>query len=799
MKNVIDFILENWKEGIGLSVFILELVVRFTPTGKDYSIVNKMVGVLDVILPNLERDPATGKVRFKKRRLLRMISIFFVLSAFLNNTADAQANINARALFSYNVSDTAFVQSTRNTLQSSQGNTGAVYFDELRNKWRVWDGSQYVDLIRPAVALGITDAANGLWNDGGIAKLGINPISDNTDLLIEPGITLTHDIGTDGVGGFGRYLVSTGITGDQWLDIDPSNNSYQINAGGLGLNIESDVEAFLSAPDIDINGSTAVALRSVGGITSHNKHTFTPTASTAPVNLGLQATDPSGIVNGDMWINSTTFNALKVRMNNTTEFLLRNSAPGGTGEVLWMNSGNVGRTASNSAFTFTTATNTLTIPRVVTSTTATLPAFNLGGFAGTPSTVIDNDFWFNSTSSNISYRQAGTTRAFMMAPLTQVINAIPYSPGNSGAVHAYESEFTYNSTSNTLDVDIITLQPSATTPGLNVGTIAGDPSAPANGGIWYDSTANELTARINGVNVSLGSGSATLTSTHVGYGSAGNSLTGEAAFNYSAALDLLNVPNITATGSIAATTTATNPAYRITGAAANPSSNAEGDFWYNTTLDSYGMYKASAITYAVTNANTFSTNHIPYALGGSTTLGSEAGFTYDPGTDVFTSSLITMNAGAISRTTNTTDLTLSAVNGGNIVIFQENGGADTDMSFTESGMNLGTTGGSITGPTTSDLILISANNALDLQVEQIKVDVDPTNPIFGVVTLVGGGGTVNTNKVTANSVILLTCQTPGGTPGFLRVSGRTPGTSFTIQSSNGLDTSTVGYWILEPN
>lgn len=52
-----------------------------------------------------------------------------------------------------------------------------------------------------------------------------------------------------------------------------------------------------------------------------------------------------------------------------------------------------------------------------------------------------------------------------------------------------------------------TFNPGAANPGLNVGAIAGDPSAPSNGDLWYDSTANELTARINGANVALGAGS----------------------------------------------------------------------------------------------------------------------------------------------------------------------------------------------------------------------------------------------------------------------------------------------------
>lgn len=51
-----------------------------------------------------------------------------------------------------------------------------------------------------------------------------------------------------------------------------------------------------------------------------------------------------------------------------------------------------------------------------------------------------------------------------------------------------------------------TFNPDATNAGINVGSVAGDPSSPSNGDIWYDSTANELTARINGSNVALGAG-----------------------------------------------------------------------------------------------------------------------------------------------------------------------------------------------------------------------------------------------------------------------------------------------------
>lgn len=67
----------------------------------------------------------------------------------------------------------------------------------------------------------------------------------------------------------------------------------------------------------------------------------------------------------------------------------------------------------------------------------------------------------------------------------------------------------------------------------------------------------------------------------------------------------------------------------------------------------------------------------------------------------------------------------------------------------------------------------------------------------GTALLVAGTVTVANTAVTATSRIFLTSQVDGGTPGFLRVSTRVAGTSFTILSSSNTDTSTVAYEIFE--
>ncbi|MBI0293309.1 hypothetical protein JBE04_02040 [Streptomyces sp. PRKS01-29] len=73
-----------------------------------------------------------------------------------------------------------------------------------------------------------------------------------------------------------------------------------------------------------------------------------------------------------------------------------------------------------------------------------------------------------------------------------------------------------------------------------------------------------------------------------------------------------------------------------------------------------------------------------------------------------------------------------------------------------------------------------------------------SNAKMGTATLSAGSATVSNTSVTSSSRIFLTCQTPGGTAGFLRVSARTAGTSFTITSSSGSDTSVVAWMIVEP-
>ena len=70
----------------------------------------------------------------------------------------------------------------------------------------------------------------------------------------------------------------------------------------------------------------------------------------------------------------------------------------------------------------------------------------------------------------------------------------------------------------------------------------------------------------------------------------------------------------------------------------------------------------------------------------------------------------------------------------------------------------------------------------------------------GLATLVAGTVTISSSIVTANSRIFCTIQSLGtvSTPKEIAVTARVPGTSFTITSADGTDTSLIAWFIIEP-
>lgn len=105
-----------------------------------------------------------------------------------------------------------------------------------------------------------------------------------------------------------------------------------------------------------------------------------------------------------------------------------------------------------------------------------------------------------------------------------------------------------------------------------------------------------------------------------------------------------------------------------------------------------------------------------------------------------------------------------------------------------------------TAGSAAERLRIDATGQIIVQTASKGISIkEGSNCKMGIATLVTGSAVVSNTAVTSTSRILLTSQVDGGTPGWLRVSARTAGTSFTITSSSATDTSTVAYFIIEPS
>jgi len=91
---------------------------------------------------------------------------------------------------------------------------------------------------------------------------------------------------------------------------------------------------------------------------------------------------------------------------------------------------------------------------------------------------------------------------------------------------------------------------------------------------------------------------------------------------------------------------------------------------------------------------------------------------------------------------------------------------------------------------TDDISITTAGKGLKIK--------EGSNAKMGQSILVAGTVTVLTTAVTANSRIFLTVAIPGGTQGFLSIGTITAATSFVINSTDILETSTVNWMIVEP-
>lgn len=188
---------------------------------------------------------------------------------------------------------------------------------------------------------------------------------------------------------------------------------------------------------------------------------FNPSTTSAGINVGSTASDPATPNNGDAWYNSGT-NTFNFRINGATAFLTGTPAP------------------IDATYITQTPSSTLTAEQALSS-------LSTGLMQVTTSTGVISSV---TTSSGLAGLISDETGSGALVFGTSPTIATPSITGAAAWEDGVRQTF----------------NPNGTTPGFNPGSIAGDPSTPSNGDLWYDSTGNLLRARINGSTVSLGAG-----------------------------------------------------------------------------------------------------------------------------------------------------------------------------------------------------------------------------------------------------------------------------------------------------
>lgn len=316
----------------------------------------------------------------------------------------------------------------------------------------------------------------------------------------------------------------------------------------------------------------------------------------------------------------------------------------------------------------TTLTTDVTIGggRVTYTPTATKAGFNLGGIPGAPSSLVNGDMWYDNTGNRIRAVTGGVARELINGFVDPDEVAFGVSTGNI----ATDNEFTYNSTTNQLNVPTLSITsvtgpaaisfnqrtvftPSATSEGLTVGSIATDPTSPNNSGIWYNTTAQEFRGRINSVTRTIVSTTSAVAN-RVPFFQAGSPVSGvldhSSSFGFNSGTGALSAPWFNGT------TTASRPALSLgAGITGDPTNTSNFDLWSSTTGPAIRT-KLNNTIYNMAVIGATATNRVIYALDGNGRLNSSADLDFTQSGSTYTLSVGTatnLNNGTIRLGTTT--------------------------------------------------------------------------------------------------------------------------------------------------
>lgn len=315
---IFQFLLNNWEPISGIAIALYELIVRHAATPRDLSLISNFKKIIDAIAPNKKSD---GTLH---------IIMFVLISSFAYGQSPVITQQRA-AMFT-NGLDTATFQSTRTSLQTANGNTGGLYFDKTRNKWRIWNGSVWVDLLNTSSGISNVTASNGLTATGTTTK--------NIALggALNSGLTTINGNGAfNSVLNFGTGTALSGMSFATIQGINLSASSGNITAttnSALGFTVDNgggfkfrfangSLTPYVSSTRSHLSytglvgdsthnltiGNGAIVLMSMNPVASTGtlfggKVNFSPTLTYAGMNFGSTTAHPSGRVNGDGWYRS---------------------------------------------------------------------------------------------------------------------------------------------------------------------------------------------------------------------------------------------------------------------------------------------------------------------------------------------------------------------------------------------------------------------------------------------------------------------------------------------------------------
>jgi len=246
MKDVLIFLSENWKEGLGLSLILLPIILRVIPTEKNKDILRFVFEILDKIIPNIKKGGGTHALK---------VIVFLML---IGGGLSAQNNSVFKGAVSINTDSAAF-KTYIASQQTTYGSLGALYYNEQTEKWRVYYDSAWHDLIQPAGSSFPVGTANQYLKLDGTLTPVWQTVSATSPITFNAG---TGSISTSMVSSrlLGRTTALSGVA--EQIQV---NNALTLATGNLRLG-----GSLVEDTQLDGGGTFDLSLGGVFGLDQFN-------------------------------------------------------------------------------------------------------------------------------------------------------------------------------------------------------------------------------------------------------------------------------------------------------------------------------------------------------------------------------------------------------------------------------------------------------------------------------------------------------------------------------------------------